>query len=88
MLSDRQMKALISFVSKRIKEKKLVPEKIPVEDYVREVISKNMEEERHIEAQTVKLMDQMKNQMSENIDSRKMFHMIKKKIASEKKFVL
>ena len=56
---------------------------------IEQVIQKNMEEEQKIEEEVKRLMEQYRNQMAAgSVDPQRVYQMIKKQVAKERKFVL
>ncbi len=87
-LSETQVEKLAKSVTQGLTEKGLVEEYKGLHNMIYDVIIKNFEDEKQIDKEAQAMMEKLQSQMSEDIDRHKMFHMIKKKIANEKKFVL
>jgi len=87
-LSETQVEKVAKSIVKGLTEKGLIEARVELASIIKDVIMKNFEDEKHIDKEAQNMMEKLQSQMSDSIDRHKMFHMIKKKIAHEKKFVL
>ena len=87
-LSETQVEKLVKSIVKGLTEKGFIEVQDQLHNTIKDIIIKNFEDEKHIEKEAQAMMEKLASQMSDDIDRHKMFHMIKKKIAAEKKFVL
>ena len=87
-LSETQVEKLARSIVKGLTEKGFVENQGELTSLIKDIILKNFEDERHIDKEAQNLMEKLGSEMGDTIDRHKMFQMIKKKIASERKFVL
>ncbi|MBI2609431.1 MAG: DUF507 family protein [Deltaproteobacteria bacterium] len=83
-----QIDQIAKMIASNLSEKNCVEVNQEVLRIIKDTIQKNCDDERAIDIQVQKMMQELSSQMGEEIDHRKMFLMIKKKIAKEKKFIL
>ena len=87
-LSETQVEKLARSIVKGLTEKGFVEVQEGLVSIIKDIIFKNFEDEKHIEKEAQNMMEKLGSEMGDTIDRHKMFQMIKKKIASERKFVL
>ena len=91
-LKKEQVAKIAHQVAENLKTKKLVTLKCSEAQYfgtIEAVIQKNLDDERAIEDEVKKLMDKYQAQIASGaIDPQRMFMMMKKQVAKERKFVL
>lgn len=91
MLNQRQIKRISREIAMNIQgeEVELLRPLGDIEKEINVLISRNMDEERQLNSECDKLMDQYAREIDRgSVDPHKMFLMIKKKLAKEKRFVL
>jgi hypothetical protein len=91
MLNQRQIKRISREIAMNIQgeEVELLRPLGDIEKEINVLISRNMDEERELNSECDKLMDQYAREIDRgSVDPHKMFLMIKKKLAKEKRFVL
>lgn len=91
-LSKDHIDKISSLILKNLKEKGLAVFKVAEENIperIKEVITNNLREEDELDREVEKILEahsrEMKNQ---GVDYRRMFNMVKTKLARERKFVL
>lgn len=91
-LKDRQIKKIAELILQGLKEKKLVTlrkKEFEVLESIAKVITDDMEAEAKLERDARSMMDAYRTKInSGEIDERKVFLMIKKQLAKERKIVL
>ncbi len=87
-LTETQINKLAHLVTSNLEKKGFVQSNSQISKIISEVIVGNFAQEKVIEAEARKMLDQLGNQLPDDVDRHKMFLMIKKKVAQEKKFVL
>ena len=91
-LRPDHIQKISELIVKNLKSHHLLELKVPeanVLDKTVAVITKNMEAEEQIDLEAKKMMEKFRSQIeSGDMDERKVFQMIKKQIAKDKKFVL
>jgi len=91
MLTDGQMQRIAQKIAANFEgeEVDLHRSKEEITQEIVAVLSRNMEEERKINAECDKIMDQYAREIDRgSVDPHKMFQMIKKKLVKEKGFIL
>jgi len=91
MLSQGQIKKIVREIAMSIQgeEVELLRPLEEIEKEINGVISGNMDEERKLNDDCDKVMDQYAREIDRgSVDPHKMFLMIKKKLAKERRFVL
>ena len=83
-----QIDQISKMIASNLSEKNCIEVNQEILRIIKDTIQKNCDDEKAIDIQAQKLMQELSSQMGEEIDHRKMFLMIKKKIAKEKKFIL
>lgn len=91
-LSSTQIDRLVRSILKELKEQNAIETfKVPEEKVFKkavEVILENIEEERQLERDTHKMLDDLEKKSPGGFERHKMFLMLKKRLAEERKFVL
>lgn len=91
-LSKDHIDKISSLILKNLKEKGLAIFKEAEENVlkkIREVITNNLREEDELDREVEKILEAHSREMkSQGVDYRKMFNMVKNKLARERKFVL
>lgn len=91
-LKDNQIKKLSAFILEEIKQRnnmKISGSETEILKTIDETIRENMRTEQKIEIEAKRLMEAYSRQVERGeIDSGKLYHMIKAKLAKEKGFVL
>jgi len=85
--SDIEREKIAKYIVRQIKDKG-VSDEAAAADLIVQVISTNIKEEKAIEEDAMKLLQQHKKAMGSSIDHDKALRMIKQKLAEERKFVL
>lgn len=90
-LSPLQVQQLVEKVFKNLKENQVITfkegEKVAIERAIR-AVKENYEEEAKLDAETNKMLDQLERSNPGEFQRHKMFHLLKQKLAKERKFVL
>ncbi len=90
-LSKIEMERLAEYVLKRLLSKKLVSLKAPekeVMDRIYDEIEKDVLREHELDQEVERILDAHASSMGENVNRRKLFMMIKNKLAKERGIVL
>lgn len=91
-MKKEEIDRLARLIVANLKDRKVAAFKAPEERLVSRVVSvftKNLEEETAIEEEVRKLMDRYRAQIgSGEIDPQKVYQMIKRQVAKERKFIL
>lgn len=91
-LRKEQITLIASQVVRNLRERGTSTFKVPedkIQERIEDVIHKNLQEEMAIEGEVKKLMEQYKDQIATgNVDAQKMYTMMKKQVAKERKFIL
>ncbi len=91
-LKREQITRIAEQVTRNLKEKGSAVYKVgadKIQAKVEEVIQKNIQEELNIETEVKRVMEQYRSQVaSDNVDPQKIYTMIKKQVAKERKFIL
>jgi hypothetical protein len=92
MLSEVEIQSLAKEIAQFLSTEEsveLLHPRSEVEAKVASILLENMEEERKLNADCDKILDQVAREIDRgSVDPHKMFLMIKKKIAKERKFIL
>ena len=83
-----QIDQISKMIASHLSEKNCIEANPEVLRIIKDTLQKNFDDEKSIELAAQKLMQELSSQMTPDMDHRKMFLMIKKKIAKEKKFIL
>ncbi len=91
-LKDQQIQKVAHLILNRLKEKKVIELKASeakIIESIIKVIQNDMNAESNLENDARKLLDQYRSQAAgADLDERKMFLMIKKQLAKERKMIL
>ncbi len=91
MLSDQQIHRMAGGVVKALRDEQVefLQPLEAIEEAIRQVLTRNMEEEKEINDACDRLMDQYAREIDRgSLDPRKVFQMIKTKLARERGFIL
>ena len=88
-LNPTEIEKIAKFIIKQLKTAGIsVPDEPKTVSMVTNIINENMEAERRLEEDAMKLFKQHKQAMGPGIDQEKALRLIKQKLADERKFVL